>query len=41
MSKIPPTLEHRIAAALNAADIRSTDLNTLIIEAEAAAQAAD
>jgi hypothetical protein len=35
------TLEQRIAAALNAADIRSTDLDTLIIEAEAAAQAAD
>ena len=35
------SLEQRIAAALNAADIRSTDLDTLIIEAEVAAEAAD
>jgi hypothetical protein len=39
MSK--PSLEQRIASALNAAAITSTDLDKLIVEAEAAAQAAD
>jgi hypothetical protein len=39
MSK--PSLEQRIASALNAADITSSDLSKLIVEAEAAVQAAD
>jgi hypothetical protein len=36
-----PTLEQRIASALNAAAITSSDLDTLIAESEAAAAAAD
>jgi hypothetical protein len=36
-----PSLEQRIAAALTPADITSTDLAALIVEVEAAAQAAD
>ena len=37
----PPTLEQRIAAALTSTDITSSDLAALIVEVEAAAQAAD
>ena len=40
MNKLP-TIEQRIAAALTAADVTSTDLAGLIAEVEAAAQAAD
>ena len=36
-----PSLESRIAAALTAADIMSSDLDTLIVDAEVAAQVAD
>ena len=39
MNKLP-TLEQRIAAALTSTDITSSDLATLIVEVEAAAQAA-
>jgi hypothetical protein len=41
MSESTPTLEQKIAAALNASDIESSDLDMLLSAVEAAAQAAD
>ena len=41
MSNPTPTLEQKIAAALTAADVTSTDLSQLIAEADAAIAAAE